>query len=279
VVGGDGMVHLGVQATATTGVPLGIVAVGTGNDFAAGLGLPAGDGRAACDALRAALGAGPAGLRAVDAIEVTGRGVRPLHDGEPHVRWCAGAVSAGLDAAVNARANAMARPRGATRYTLAALAEIAAFRAWSYTLELDGLTGDGGLALVAAGPDRWTWSGRAAMVTAANGPRIGGGIRVAPDASTTDGLLDVLVATVGTRAAAAAIFPSMYSGGHVTRRGVHVLRARAVTIGRGPGAADPGEPPLPAAHGDGERLGPLPLRAEARRAALRLLAPPVGWSA
>jgi diacylglycerol kinase (ATP) len=173
----------------------------------------------------------------------------------------------------------MARPRGATRYTLAALAEIAAFRAWSYTLELDGVTDDGGLDLVATGADRSTWSGRAAMITAANGPRIGGGIRVAPDASTTDGLLDVLVATVRSRAAAAAIFPSMYAGRHVAHPDVHIVRARAVTIRRGPGGDDPGEPPLPAAHADGERLGPLPLRAEARPAALRLLAPPVGWSA
>ena len=34
VVGGDGTVHLGLDVVATTGVPLGIVAVGTGNDIA-----------------------------------------------------------------------------------------------------------------------------------------------------------------------------------------------------------------------------------------------------
>ena len=40
VVGGDGMVSLGVNLVAQTGVPLGIVAAGTGNDLARGLGLP-----------------------------------------------------------------------------------------------------------------------------------------------------------------------------------------------------------------------------------------------
>ena len=33
VVGGDGTVHLGLDVVATTDVPLGIIAVGTGNDL------------------------------------------------------------------------------------------------------------------------------------------------------------------------------------------------------------------------------------------------------
>ena len=36
-------VHLGLDVVAGTGVPLGLIAVGTGNDFARHLGLPAGD--------------------------------------------------------------------------------------------------------------------------------------------------------------------------------------------------------------------------------------------
>jgi diacylglycerol kinase family enzyme len=40
VVGGDGLVHLALQTVAATDTVLGIVPVGTGNDFARGLGLP-----------------------------------------------------------------------------------------------------------------------------------------------------------------------------------------------------------------------------------------------
>ena len=40
VVGGDGTVHLGLDVVATTDVPLGIIAVGTGNDIARHLRLP-----------------------------------------------------------------------------------------------------------------------------------------------------------------------------------------------------------------------------------------------
>ena len=40
VMGGDGMAHLGVNACAGTGVPLGVLPAGTGNDLCRGLGLP-----------------------------------------------------------------------------------------------------------------------------------------------------------------------------------------------------------------------------------------------
>ncbi len=59
VVGGDGMVSLGVNLVAQTGVPLGIVAAGTGNDLARGLGLPYDDPAAGTDALVAALAREP----------------------------------------------------------------------------------------------------------------------------------------------------------------------------------------------------------------------------
>src|SRR4051794_26762947 len=40
-VGGDGTVHVGLQAVAGTGVPFGVIPAGTGNDFASECGVPA----------------------------------------------------------------------------------------------------------------------------------------------------------------------------------------------------------------------------------------------
>jgi len=282
VVGGDGMVHLGAQAVAGTDVPLGIVPVGTGNDFAATLGLPVRDPAAAGAALCRALDAGPAGRRPVDAALVTGPGlVTGMVTGSgAGPRWVAGAVSGGLDAAVNARANRLRRPRGSARYIVAAALELVRYRPWSYRLTFDGVVdrsaSDGSVALrLRPGPaGTATWTGRAALVTAANGPQIGGGIRVAPSASLDDGLLDVLVATDLSKAGALAVFPSMFTGGHVRRRKVHVVRARAVTIEPGPEAWVAGERALPVAHADGERLGALPLRVEVRARALQVLVGP-----
>ncbi|NUR87969.1 MAG: sphingosine kinase, partial [Nonomuraea sp.] len=45
--GGDGLVHLAVQAVAGTDVPLGVIPAGTGNDIADALGIPRNDLRAA----------------------------------------------------------------------------------------------------------------------------------------------------------------------------------------------------------------------------------------
>src|SRR5437870_2650481 len=49
VCGGDGMVHLGVNLAAETKVTLAVIAAGTGNDVARGLGLPVHDPVRAAD--------------------------------------------------------------------------------------------------------------------------------------------------------------------------------------------------------------------------------------
>ncbi len=65
----------------------------------------------------------------------------------------------------------------------------------------------------------------------------------------------------------------MFVGAHLRHRKVHLVRARAVTVEPGPEAWAAGERAMPVAFGDGERLGALPLRVEARAGALRVLVP------
>lgn len=275
VVGGDGMVHLGVNAVTGTRVPLGVVAVGTGNDFAHAAGLPTGAAAPCVDALLDAVARSR--VRDLDAVRVTGPHL-------PAARWYAGVLSAGVDAAVNAHANAAAWPRGRARYARSALREIARYRPYGYRVTLHGATApDGGpppdvLAGVPLQPQDaptprpgtapLVWQSPGALVAVANGPRIGGGIRIAPDAALDDGLLDVVLAGPLTRWHAATTFPGMYTGRHLHRPGVGTLRARAVTIE----ATDAGAPP-PHAFADGEHLGPLPLHAEVVPGALTVLHP------
>ncbi len=273
VVGGDGMVHLGVNATAGTGVPLGIVAVGTGNDFAHGLALPTKHPDRCVRALLAALGpaasAAPT-VRAVDAARVTGEHL-------PAPRWYAGVLSAGLDAAVNAHANAATWPRGRARYARSALTEITRYHPFGYRVTLAGVPAGTVVPDVLAGvvlgrddgPDGPTlvWESPGAVVAVANGPRIGGGVRIAPDASLEDGLLDVVLAGPFSRWGAARIFPGMYAGRHLTNPGVGTLRARTVTVEPTSAGATP-----PHAFADGEHLAPLPLRVDVAPGALHVLA-------
>jgi diacylglycerol kinase (ATP) len=243
VVGGDGLVHLGANVVADTDLPLGIVTAGTGNDVARALGLPRGDVAASVAAIEHGL---LTGARAVDAVSV----------GSPHQsarEWYLGALSCGIDAAVNARANAMTWPRGAARYVRALGPELRAFRPYGFRL-----TTDEGVA----------WESAGTVVVAANGPWIGGGIRVAPDARMDDGLLDVVVAGPFTRAGVVRIFPGMYTGRHLRHPAVHVLRTRRLLVEP---VAALGAPP-PDAHADGERIGALPLVAEVQPGAVHVLA-------
>ena len=234
VVGGDGMVSLGLNLVARTGVPLGIVAAGTGNDLARGLGLPHDDPAAATDALVEALRRPP---QSIDAAIVQHGELRT---------WYACVLSAGFDAIVNERANRMTRPRGPSRYTLALLRELATFRPLRYVLTIDGVRREQ----------------RAMLVSVANNPSLGGGMRIVPHADLSDGLLDVFIVHPLSRLGLLAVFPRVFAGEHVDHPAVEFLRARRVRI----------EGPDVVAYADGERIGPLPVDIEVAPGALSVFA-------
>jgi diacylglycerol kinase (ATP) len=227
VCGGDGLVHLGVQAVAQTGVPLGIIPSGTGNDVARYLDLPRADPMAAAD-------------------RVVARNTRTLDLARSGSRWFVAVLSAGFDAVVNERANAMRWPRGQMRYNLATVAELRTFRPLSYTLDLDGATRRVDAMLVAVG----------------NGPSFGGGLRITEGALLDDGLLDVVIIKEMSRAKLVRTYPKLFSGTHTTVAEYEHHRVRRVTV------AAPGI----VSYADGERFGELPLTVEAVPAALVVLA-------
>ena len=255
VVGGDGMVNLGVGVVAGTDLPLGVVAVGTGNDVARALGLPRGDVDRAVTHLDRVLRDGP---RRVDAVRVTPApvtGTSPgtaAPTGAADPRWYAGVLSCGLDAAVNARANTLTWPHGHLRYLRALVPELAAFRPYGYRVDVDGTT----------------WESTGTLVAVANTSWFGGGLPIAPDARPDDGLLDVVLAGPFSRSGALGIFPRIYRGRHVADPRVQVLRGRHVVVEPAPELG----PPPPAAFADGEHLGALPLVVEVVTGALRVLA-------
>jgi len=193
VVGGDGMVHLGLQAIVGSDVPFGVIPAGGGNDFARSLGIPLDDPQVAADVV----------LRGHE---------RKIDLGRAGNTWFGCVVAAGFDARVNDRANRMRWPRGRMRYNLAMLAELGVFRPVPYVLELDGV--------------RWETS--AMLVTIGNGPSYGGGMKVIPDARLDDALLDVMVVKPISKMRFLRVFPKVYSGTHVHLPYVEVRRARTV---------------------------------------------------
>ncbi|ACZ21777.1 sphingosine/diacylglycerol kinase-like enzyme [Sanguibacter keddieii DSM 10542] len=273
VVGGDGMVHLGVNATVGTPTPLAIVAAGSGNDYAHVLGLPVHDVEASVRQVVAALDHPP---RRVDAVHVgphvpgTTSGARaaagtaagtatappglaPDTEGGWGGRWYAGVLSLGLDADVNARANTYRWPAGHGRYVRAVLACLAGFTPYGYTLTTD----DG------------TRTFRGTLVAVASSSQFGGGLSIAPDAQVDDGHLDVVYATELSRRGILRLFPRLYRGTHLSHPAVHVLRTRSVVVT----ASGDGRVP-PVAFADGEVVGPVPLRVEVYPGALHVLAGP-----
>ena len=241
VAGGDGMVHLGTNIVAGTDLPLGIVAAGSGNDIARAMGLPRHDVAEAVRVIERGL---ETGGRAVDAV-VVGPPDYSAHE------WFIGVLSCGVDAAVNARANALTWPRGAGRYVRGLAAELRRFRPYGYRITLDDET----------------WESTGTLVAVANGGLFGGGMRIAPDSRMDDGLLDVVIAGPLSRRELLGVFPKIYRGTHVRHAACTVLRSTGVLIEHSAVGPVP-----PAAFADGERIGPLPLRVEVRPGAVRLLA-------
>ncbi|MCF3961560.1 diacylglycerol kinase [Streptomyces fuscigenes] len=233
-VGGDGMVSLALQAVAGTDVPLGVVAAGSGNDYARALGLP--------------LAAPAAGARLVADV-LKGPGPRRVDLGRAAGRWFATVLASGFDSRVNDRGNRMRLTVGRFRYEIAMLAELAALAPVPYRLTLD----DGAEQEV-----------EATLVAVGNTSSYGGGLRMCPGADWEDGLFDVTVVGPCSRTTLLGVFPRVYRGGHVGHRVVTVHRAAAVTLAA----------PRTSAYADGEPLGALPLTARCVRGALRLLAPP-----
>lgn len=217
-VGGDGLINIAWQALARTGVPLGIAPAGTGNDHARLLGIPVDDPVAAAD------------------IIADGR-VAEIDLGRAAGHWFGTVLASGFDSLVTDRANRMRWPHGPMRYNVAMLAELARLRPIPYRIVLDDRTLDVEAALVSVG----------------NGTSYGGGMHIAPDASVTDGLLDVVVASPRSRFRLVRLFPTVYKGTHVDLDEVQVFRTRTVRL-IAPGIV---------AYADGERIAPLPIDVEA----------------
>jgi diacylglycerol kinase (ATP) len=195
VCGGDGMVHVAIQALVGTGCSLGVIPAGTGNDVARYLGVPRDDPRRAADV-------------------VVGSKVRTIDVARVGATYFVTVLAAGFDALVNERANAMRWPRGQMRYNLATLAELRVFEPLPYTLELDGAVRRLDAMLVAVG----------------NGPSFGGGLRITEGAEIDDGWLDVVVIKPMSKVELVKTYPKLYTGRHVTHPQYEHHRVRRVTV-------------------------------------------------
>lgn len=204
IVGGDGSVHEAVNGLLASGrrVPLGIVAAGSGNDFACNtLKLPH-EPAAALE--RAFHGT----LQDVDAGQVNGS-------------YFANAFSLGLDADIAVAAHRLKRwplMSGARLYYSATLKQL--FFGYQRCPWLSFKFDNGA----------WTEMHRYVLLAVNNGPTYGAGFRINPTADPTDGLLNVCVIDYTPLLRALKLLPIVKKGEHVGIPEVHFFQVQKVEI-------------------------------------------------
>jgi diacylglycerol kinase (ATP) len=192
--GGDGTVREVVTGLAGSAVRMGIIPIGSGNDFTKSVGVPR-DLAAACAAIRA------------------GRVCRIDLGRVGNVRF-ANAVGIGFDALVVVEANRMRWLRGLPLYVGSVLKATLRFDCPRTTIELDGERLDQSILLTAC----------------ANGEWYGGGFHIAPRAKPDDGLLDVCVIAAVSRWRIMEKLLSVIRGTHESLPEVKFFRARRIAF-------------------------------------------------
>jgi diacylglycerol kinase (ATP) len=232
--GGDGSINAVVNGLAGTGTPLGILPLGTANDFATQAGIPENPGEAldlilSTDAV------------IIDTASLNGRQFINVSTGGIGAETTA-ETSDELKAVLGPLAYAITGIRKLTNLEPMRIAVVSAER----EVECDALA-------FAVGNARTT----------------GGGNLITPEASVTDGLLDVCVIETMAVTSLLALLPKVRAGEHIGEQGVHYFKTAAVSIVSGT--------PL-SVNLDGEPLSESRLGYRAHRSNLRVFVRSLpGW--
>jgi YegS/Rv2252/BmrU family lipid kinase len=227
--GGDGLISAVAGALKHSEAVVGVLPGGRGNDLCRVLGIP---------------------RKPVPACAVLASGVvRELDLGEAGGRTFAGIASCGFDSVVNRIANETTLVRGGLVYAYGLLRALPSWKPAGFEVSLDG-------------DETRQFAGYS--VAAANSKAFGGGMLLAPDASLSDGLLDVVTIEDMPRLRYLRLAPTVFNGRHVRQRTVTVVRSREVRI-------DATRPFT--LYADGEAIAELPVTIRVLPGAVRMIVP------
>ena len=233
--GGDGTLNEVINGIGKNvkKVRVGLIPLGTGNDFARTIGVPT-DLEAAIDLIAAGK------TRAVDLVRVTSDEVRYF------VNVSAGGFSGLVDEKLSRQ---MKKTWGPLAYLRGAAAALSELHSYKTTLAFDN----------------WE-SVRLDLynVVVANGRYVGGGTMIAPKASIDDGLLDVVLIRRRPAPELALLAAQVALGTHLSSHAIVFRRAAKLTVNS--------RPPM-FFNADGELVGNAPARFEILPGALRFIAP------
>ena len=231
-MGGDGLVGRVAGTVARLDGVMAVLPAGRGNDLSRALGLPR-RAVAACAVLRTGR------EQALDlGVVSSASGSVPF----------LGIASIGFDSDVQERVLRSRLPLGRLVYLGGALVTLARWEPARFHCAVDGVP------LEVRG---WSFA-------VSDSGRYGGGMRLAPDASLTDGRLDVVTIADLSRTAFLRALPGVFRGTHVRRPQVSVRLARTVEL-------DADRPFRVFA--DGDPAGTLPATVTVQPGAVRVLLP------
>ena len=219
-IGGDGLVNLCLQEVAERDIALAVIPAGTGNDFARAVGSHK---KSVAEIFNAVLSHKPS---AIDLGLITG---------DFGKRWYVQVLSTGFDALVNKLANRISWPRGQIKYTLATLFTLARFKPIEYEITIDDKQ----------------FKQDFMLLSVANGETYGGGMRICPHASNSDGVFDILLVHPVSKIVLLTIFPKVFAGKHIPHPRIEIIRGRNVQLSANASA-----------FADGEFVSTLPIKIE-----------------
>lgn len=233
-VGGDGTIHEVINGIINySSIILGIIPCGSGNDFARGFRISDEPMLAFQDIIEHQ-------QESIMFIDVG----KMIINGQKEV-FFANNMGVGFDAEVASCANKSRLKSFLNRFSLGGLVygtvlikKLFSFKRSAVDVNIDGKQ--------YSFPETW-------FITVANQPYYGGGMIIAPGASASDGVLNIVVVNHLVKFKLLAVFVSVFWGGHVKFKEVTLLSGKRLTISSSRSIL---------VHADGEICGNTPLKLE-----------------
>jgi len=237
--GGDGTVNEVVNGIAGTDCALGILPLGSGNDFARTLAYSKRLSSSLQSIARQSIKTIDLGY--IEVVNASGRTTE---------KFFINSVGIGLDAQVAHEAGRISWVRGLAKYGIAAIKVLASYKAGVST---------------AISPE-FESTGKHLLISIGNGKSSGGGFFLTPDAILDDGMLDVCLAKNLSMSEILRIFPFVLIGRHGRFGKIELKRTKKLSVAS--------NTDLPV-HVDGEVLGLdiREVRLEVKAAAIKVLVP------